>query len=255
MTGAFVASLVLLGALMKSVSLRCSRKPVGNRLFFILSPLVSVGSWRRTVRVTANAVLRSFGRSFLLTGAFLFGHWIYWRLVRTHGLSGWTLSYLGAPLVWWMGEAGGSIVRTLYLPSGRVMPLPHDHVPTARSLAEFWGRRWNLWFSDWFRQVFFRPLRAHPVTGLFLVFLVSGVIHEWVLNFNLWLITGHAPFGSMMLYFGLQPLGILFERRWLAHHPKANVCFAWLAVVGPVPWVVNEALLRILQLFVPYSGA
>ena len=248
MTWAFVATVAALGFLMKALSLRCARRPVRNRLCFILSPLASVDSWRRVVMATADDVRQTFIRCVLATGAFLICHWIYRRLVTTLNLSGWSLSYLGAPLVWLMGESGGSIICALYLPTGRLMPLPHDAVLAARSVADFWGKRWNAWFSDWFRQVIFRRWRARPVTALMLVFLVSGLIHEIVLNLNLWFLTGHAPFGSMMLYFGVQPLGILAERNWLTNYPKVNVGFAWLIVLGPAPLIVNEALLRALQL-------
>ena len=95
----------------------------------------------------------------------------------------------------------------------------------------------------------FRRWRTRPVTALMLVFLVSGLIHEVVLNLNLWFLTGRAPFGSMILYFGLQAVGILAERNWLAKYPKAKVVFAWLIVLGPAPLIVNEALLRTLQLW------
>ena len=249
MTWAFVAAVVGLVSFMKAVSLRCSRRPVRNRLFFLLSPLPSVDSWRRVVLVTADDVRQTFKRCVLGTGAFLICHWIYWRLVTTLNLSGWSLSYLGAPLVWLMGEAGGPIARAFYLPAGGRIPLPHDGVLASRSVADFWGNRWNVWFSDWFRQVIFRRRRARPATALMQVFLVSGLFHEIVLNLNLWLLTGHAPFGSMMLYFGLQALGILAERKWLPKYPTASVSFTWLVVLGPAPLIVNEALLRILQLW------
>ena len=249
MTWAFIAACVLLVALMNVVSLLVSRQPVGNRLFFILSPLPSLDSRRKDLTAAAGDIRPTFIRCALMTGAFLICHWIYWQLVTTLKLSGWSLSYLGAPLVWLMGEAGGPIVRALYLPTGKLMPLPHDGVLGARSVADFWGKRWNVWFSDWFRQVMFRRWRTRPVTALMLVFLVSGLIHEVVLNLNLWFLTGRAPFGSMMLYFGLQALGILAERNWLAKYPKAKVVFAWLIVLGPAPLIVNEALLRTLQLW------
>jgi hypothetical protein len=245
----FVATVVLLVSLMKAVSLLCCRQWPRSQLFFILSPLPSVDSLRRVEAATPCDVRRTFARCGLMVGAFLFAHWIYWRLVTALNLSGWWLSYLGAPLVWLMGEAGGSVVRALYLPTGRLVPLPHDHVLAARSVAGFWGRNWNVWFSDWFRQVIFRRWRARPVVALLLVFLTSGAIHEWVLNFNLWLIIGYAPFSSMVLYFGLQALGVLAERSWFANHPTAKAYFVWLVVLGPAPLIVGEGLLRTLQLW------
>jgi hypothetical protein len=249
MTWAFAGSVALLGSSMKGVSLLCSRQPVCNRLFFILWPLASVDSLRRVAAVSGGAVRRTLTNSVLLVGAFLCVHWAYWRLVVALDLSGLWLSYLGAPLVWLMGESGGSIVRMFFLPTGKLIPLPHNRVLSARNLAAFWGRHWNIWFSDWFRQVIFWRWRARPVTAVVLVFLISGAMHEFVLNFNLWLITGHAPFGSMMLYFGVQALGILVEQKWFSKRALINRCFAWLVVLGPAPLIVNEGLLRALHLW------
>jgi len=249
MTLAFIAAVALLGAFMKAVSLLCSGQRPRNFLFFIFSPLPSVNSLRRVDVASPGDVRRTLFRCGWTIAAFLFAHWVYWQLVRRLSLSGEWLSYLGAPLVWLMGEAGGPTVRAFYLLTGKRVPLPHDRVVVARTLAEFWGRRWNLWFSDWFRQVILHRQRRAPLRALVVVFLISGVMHEFVLNFSLWLTTGHAPFGSMMLYFGLQAAGILVERNCIRRRGTANACFVWLVVVGPAPLIVNEALLRTLQLW------
>lgn len=249
MTWAFVTAVAVLGLLMKAASLLCNRERPRGLPFFLLSPLASVDSLRRVGAVTMGVVRQTLLRCGWTISAFLLVHWVYWQLVATLNLSGWWLSYLGAPLVWLMGEAGGPVVRALYLTSGKLVPLPHDHVLAAGSLAEFWGQRWNVWFSDWFRQVIFRPCRRMPVQAMVVVFLISGAMHEFVLNFTLWLITNHAPFGSMMIYFGLQALGILAERKWFSKGTPMNRCFVWLVVLGPAPLIVNEALLRTLQLW------
>jgi len=249
MTWTCAASLALLAALMKSLSLLGPGRRVRNRLFFISSPLVSVDSLRRVGIATPGDVGRTLLRCGVTMGAFLFAHRLHGWLAATLNLSGWSLSYLAAPFVWLTGEAAGSVVRLLYLPTGRLVPLVHDHALAARSIAGFWGQGWNVWFSDWFRQMIFRPWHRMPVQAVVVVFLISGLMHEFVLNFTLWLITNHAPFGSMMIYFGLQALGILAERKWFSKGTPMNRCFVWLVVLGPAPLIVNEALLRTLRLW------
>jgi D-alanyl-lipoteichoic acid acyltransferase DltB (MBOAT superfamily) len=51
----------------------------------------------------------------------------------------------------------------------------------ARSPADFWGHRWNLFVSGFFRRHLFLPLakRNHVYFGAFAVFLVSGLAHEY----------------------------------------------------------------------------
>ena len=140
-------------------------------------------------------------------------------------------------------------VPLLWLPTGWRLPPLVDHPAQTRGVTEFWSRRWNLWFSDWFHHAIFSRMRGHPVWALFTVFAVSGVMHEWVVNVPLYFLTGRICFGSMMIYFLLQPVAILVERRFLARAPIARVALAWLAVVGPVPLLLHEGLLRVLCLW------
>ena len=84
--------------------------------------------------------------------------------------------------------------------------------------------------------------------ALILVFAISGMVHEWVINVPLYFLTGRAPFGSMMVYFLLQAAGLLLERRFLQGRVRGKVAFAWLVILAPAPLVMNEGLLRTLHL-------
>jgi hypothetical protein len=93
----------------------------------------------------------------------------------------------------------------------------------------------------------FRPLQDRPLLALFLVFLVSGVAHEWVINIPLYIVTGKKCFGWMTLYFLLQAVGILIERR--IRNRGVRIFLMWLFVFGAAPLMVNEGLLRVLGLW------
>jgi hypothetical protein len=175
--------------------------------------------------------------------------WLFWKFVDAFQLSDIALSYLVAPAVLLTTEVFVATVTILWLPSGRLLPVLHRNPFAARSVADFWGRRWNLWMSDWFRYVLFAPLRRRPVLAIWLIFFLSGLLHEYVLNLSLWLVTGQKLFGTMMLYFLLQPAGMLLERRFLRNHPRANVLFTWLIVVAPAPLAFHESMLRTLHLW------
>jgi hypothetical protein len=75
-----------------------------------------------------------------------------------------------------------AVVTLLWLPTGGLFPALRQSPLLARGVADSWGRRWNLWFSDWFRFTILGPLRRRPVLAIMLVFLVSGFAHEWVVN-------------------------------------------------------------------------
>ncbi|TAK97272.1 MAG: hypothetical protein EPO07_13550 [Verrucomicrobia bacterium] len=151
-------------------------------------------------------------------------------------------------MLWLVSEVVSLLLPFFALPAGRLLPPLHGaSPPLAKSVSDFWGRCWNVWTSDWFRQIIFRPLQTRPVLALFVVFLVSGVLHEWVINVPLYLVTGRNCFGSMGLYFLLQAFGILIERR--TRNRGVRILLVWLFVFGAAPLMVNEGMLRVLHLW------
>jgi uncharacterized membrane protein len=214
---------------------------------FITSPVLAPSSLERSQPLSVAPAF--FRRAGLLLGALIFYYVIYWQLVRAFHWRGLILSYLAVPAVLPMMEAVVTSVTILWLPSGRLLPRIHRQPWAARSLADFWGRRWNLWMNDWFREVIFRRMRRRPKLAMWLVFGVSGLLHEYGLNLTIWLVTGRNFFGTMMIYFLLQAVGLQLERRFLKNHPRANVVFTWLVVLGPVPLVFHESMLRSIHLW------
>ena len=84
----------------------------------------------------------------------------------------------------------------------------------ASSLAEFWGKRWNLGFRQLSYELIFRPLHRTlgvEVAGM-LVFLVSGLIHDLVIS-----LPARAGYGLPTMYFLLQGMGITIEHADLAN--------------------------------------
>ncbi|MBE0542123.1 MAG: hypothetical protein IH623_12105 [Verrucomicrobia bacterium] len=246
MTLLFLLMLALLGFVMKLVALLLPTKGQIQRRGI---------SW---VMVSPDSVLRSQPatsiqpvvlRILMLSVPLLLSYWVYWQLVRGFQLPGILLSYLAVPCLYLMSEFLVAVETLLFLPGGRLLPALHRKPWAARSVADFWGSRWNLWFSDWFRYAIFARLRRRSMLALFLAFAISGLMHEWVINVPLYHLTGRVLFGSMMIYFLLQAVGIFVERRFLKSHPRLMAVFVWLVVLVPVPLVLNEGLLRVLHLW------
>ncbi|MEX0586334.1 MAG: MBOAT family protein, partial [Pirellulales bacterium] len=87
---------------------------------------------------------------------------------------------------------------------------PIMHWPVAsKSLAEFWGRRWNRAFRDLTHRFLFRPLayRVGPAKALLLGFFVSGVLHDAVIS-----VPAGGGYGLPTCFFMVQGLGMLVER-------------------------------------------
>jgi hypothetical protein len=88
----------------------------------------------------------------------------------------------GMVLVYALGEFTADLVRFGFLASGTALRPIHETPVAARSLRDFWGKRWNRTVSAWLYRFCFRPLvrRRHPNLGVVWAFFVSGALHAWV---------------------------------------------------------------------------
>ena len=126
--------------------------------------------------------------------------WLVAAALLTAGILVLTLAYRLGPAVvpyaisgwprWIAGAAGGylffdGVTRAL------VTPLPllgWEHAPIqrapirSRSLAEFWGFRWNRAVGLWLQRNLFEPLarRGMPRMGILLAFLGSSLLHFYL---------------------------------------------------------------------------
>lgn len=117
----------------------------------------------------------------------------------------------------------------------------------AKSLTEFWGKRWNLAFSEMTTLAVFRPLRGlwGNAPALVAAFLFSGILHELAIS-----VPVRAGFGGPALYFVLQGLGILLERHWLLvatvipAAPLVSRLWTFCWIVIPLPILFHRPFLE-----------
>lgn len=115
---------------------------------------------------------------------------------------------------------------------------------TARSLGEFWGRRWNLAFHTVAKDYVFRPAarRWGPAAGVGLTFVFSGLLHELLLS-----VPAGGGYGFPLAYFVLQGLLVLAERRWGITGRVWTL--AWVLAPSPLlfhPWFVRALIAPLL---------
>lgn len=105
----------------------------------------------------------------------------------------------------------------------------------ARSLSDFWGRRWNLAFRDVMHGFVFRPLA--PIVGSIwasvAVFVVSGLIHDAVISY-----AAGGGWGLPTLYFLIQAVAVFVERSRASRRlglgrGLSGWLFTFAIVVGP----------------------
>ncbi|MEA2163340.1 MAG: hypothetical protein QOK37_1467 [Thermoanaerobaculia bacterium] len=124
---------------------------------------------------------------------------------------------------------GAALWRAWGVPAERLFRDPLH----ARSLADFWSRRWNIAFSEMTAVVVQRPIKA--VAGrrasIFASFLVSGLLHEMAIS-----VPARGGYGLPTLYFALQ--GALVVR----NTKSRTIMFA--ALIAPILLVFHLPFLR-----------
>lgn len=104
----------------------------------------------------------------------------------------------------------------------------------SRSLTEFWGRRWNLAFSEMSALGIYRPLepRVGRSAAMAAAFLVSGLLHEIAISLPV-----NRGYGLPLAYFALHGLLRLAELRLeRAGHPISR--HAWIGRTWTIFWLV-----------------
>lgn len=118
---------------------------------------------------------------------------------------------------------------------------PMNQPLQSKSLAEFWGRRWNTAFRDLTYRFLFRPLtrRIGVRAGLAGGFVFSGLVHDLVIS---WPAGG--GYGGPTLFFAIQGVGMLIERGrfgtevGLGRGVRGRF-FTMLALFLPVPFLFH----------------
>lgn len=199
---------------------------------------------------------------------------IEWFLATGKTLLGVIVLAAAAPLVTsapfaagWLGIAGFLLVfhfglfhvLSLGWRAAGVHAVPIMNAPlVAASLADFWGRRWNLAFRDLAHRFVFRPVVGTfgSAVAALLVFVVSGSAHEAVVSLPV-----RGGYGGPAAYFVIQGLAMLVERRPLARRlglgrGLVGWAFTQLVVLGPVGLLfhrhfIERAIIPLLATLLP----
>jgi alginate O-acetyltransferase complex protein AlgI len=102
----------------------------------------------------------------------------------------------------------------------------------SRSLAEFWGKRWNLAFSEMTALAVYRPIRrslgAGPATAV--AFLFSGLLHELAIS-----VPVHDGYGLPLAYFAIHGVGMTIESKFAN---RLGLSDSWRGRVWTGLWIL-----------------
>ena len=127
--------------------------------------------------------------------------------------------------------------------TGFPVPLLFDRPWASRTLAEFWGRRWNFAFVEMNQRLFLRPLlrRFGKQSSRFGVFALSGILHELAISFP-----AGGGWGLPFVYFLLHGALVAVEERFRI----ASRVWTLFWLLAPAPWLFHEPFRR--TLIVPF---
>lgn len=116
----------------------------------------------------------------------------------------------------------------------------------AKSLKEFWGKRWNVAFSEMTALIAYRPLKSKAgiETAMLVSFLLSGLLHEVAISFPV-----KAGYGLPMLYFAIHALAMhletrsAFVQRLISHRILSHV-WVMTVLVLPMPLLFHSSFVE-----------
>jgi hypothetical protein len=122
-------------------------------------------------------------------------------------------------------ELSGELLRSVHRLGGIAVEQLQRNPIVSRSVAEFWGERWNLPMTRWLNDFFFRPLarRGHPLAGIVAAFIVSAALHAWLF----FAATGWKGALLAGAFFLVQIPAVLLERHWHVRRWPAFAAHLW----------------------------
>jgi hypothetical protein len=125
----------------------------------------------------------------------------------------------------------------------------------AKSLNEFWSKRWNLAFSEMTSIAIFRPLKGKSgrAVALMIAFIFSGLLHELALS-----VPVNNGYGLPLLYFIIQGIVVLVEKAlisrkvWFLQNNILARLWVFFWVVVPTPLLFHHSFIK--QIIWPIAG-
>lgn len=206
--------------------------------------LVSLFDTRRSVRRSPGVDRAAGVKLVLATAAFAAAFEVVRIAVFLRGPVHYALLWIATAVMAFAGfEILSSAVVGVAALCGVAAPTIHDHPYRARSLAEFWGRRWNRAVSAMLHAHCFAPLaRRGAAAGLLASFAASAAIHAYAGG----VAVGGAAALSWAAFFLAQPALILLERRLRVHRWRPAAGRAWtLGVLAALSPLFLEPFIRL----------
>lgn len=116
----------------------------------------------------------------------------------------------------------------------------------SKSLKEFWGKRWNIAFSEMTALIAYRPLKTKigVEKALIASFLLSGLLHEIAISLPV-----RTGYGLPMIYFGIHAIAMQLEAKStfikrITQHKFLSHIWVMTLLILPMPLLFHPAFMQ-----------
>ncbi len=156
----FIIVVILTILIAKHWSLRRNPLEPVSRRSFLLSPVLSVRSWKKRKPVE-RSILKSLRVQTCVVTVLLAGSWyLYLEAVPHLRPGGLTQSYLALLPLMFLIQWASLLLQLGYSYTGWIYPAHLKYPFLSVTLSEFWSKRWATYVSDWFKEMIFSRYRS-----------------------------------------------------------------------------------------------
>lgn len=237
--------------IMKLTALQTSshnKEKIGQLHFIFKTPVFAPFSLKRNLKKSAPVRNMIFRRFIALLFFFVVSLAFYHHVFFGYSLNQLQKAWLFSPFIYLFTNFVGVAAQFLMFGTNEFPVHIHNAPYKSKSLSEFWGKRWNIWVSDWLASISKNVSRKKAVR-LFWAFLLSALFHEVIVALPYYFYTGKSYFGWMTLFFMIQYCATLIDQKYLINRPsKLRSFFLWLSILLPVPLFINPSVLAFFGL-------
>src|SRR5215469_6287618 len=152
----FAFAVLIIQSLMKAVSFFMSPRRFRTRmntLRMAFAPVNSTETLARSSPLTLRGLGQLIRRGSIFAVATVLVYLFLPPLLSRSSIPWPVKSYFAITPCWLLMEMGNVLFQLNFIGFGLIVPRTNNQPWLARTIAEFWGTRWNCWWSDWLRQV------------------------------------------------------------------------------------------------------
>lgn len=215
--------------------------------FLFLSPFYSTKTWSKIKTINGPNRLGNLKKFMYLLTLFTLVLVLYKILTSNLNDYHYLIVLISIIPFYLITEMIGNFIEIIFLLLNRSVPPIHNKPFLVKNITQFWSNGWNIWVRDWLFEITPNSIRKTKYLNIVFPFLISGIWHEIIINIPLFIITKINIFGTMTLYFLLQSLGVITDKKFFRYKNDHNFryIFCLLVAIGPSPLFFNDQLLQV----------